>query len=91
MIDTSCSTENLYTSLEVRQIFNSYVQAKQLVNANDQQYINIAEDDALLRAVYSKGRNTPDFMKRDDAMKKIEQNMQRWFEMKTEGNEPVRK
>ena len=58
---------------------------------NDQHYINIAEDDALFRAVSMKGEDTPDFMKRDDAMKKIQQNMQRWYEVRSEGNDPVRK
>lgn len=75
----------------MRQIFNSYVHTKQLVNANDQQYVNVADDDALIRAVSVKGEDTPDFMKRDDAVRRLQKNMQSWYELKTEGSDPIRK
>ncbi|KAI0084693.1 eukaryotic translation initiation factor SUI1 family protein [Irpex rosettiformis] len=84
-------TQDLYTLADVRQILNSYIEAKQLINAHDQQYVNVVEDDALLRAISIKGQDMPDFMKRDDVIKKIQRNMQSWYEIKTEGNEPVRK
>ncbi|KAI0694966.1 eukaryotic translation initiation factor SUI1 family protein [Cytidiella melzeri] len=82
-------TEELYAAADVREIFNSYVSTKQLINANEQQYINITEDEALARAVSIKGQTLPEFMKRDDAMSKIQQNMQNWYEVRTEGGPPV--
>ena len=66
--------------------------ARGLVNANDQQYINVSADDALARAVSVKsGGETPEFMKRDTVLKTVRANMQAWHEIGGEGREPVRR
>ena len=44
-----------------------YIEAKNLVNANDQQYINIGEDEALSAAVWVKNEEPVEFMKRQEA------------------------
>lgn len=84
-------TSELYTIADIKDIFNTYVAAKQLVNPHEQQYINIADDDALARAVSTKSGPTPEFLKRDDALRMIRDHMQAWYELATENIEPIRK
>ncbi|KAI0077630.1 eukaryotic translation initiation factor SUI1 family protein [Panus rudis PR-1116 ss-1] len=84
-------TSKLYTLPEIRQLFLDYVAAKQLVNPHEQQYVNVAEDEHLYQAVSFKNEDTPEFLKRDDALKRIRDNMQSWHEMKVEGSDPIRK
>ena len=76
---------------EIKDIFNSYVAAKNLVNAQVQQYINVGEDEILAQAVYVKNEENPEFMKREDALRRIRNNMQVWHEIKTEGGDPIAK
>ena len=84
-------TSTLLTIPQIREVFLKYVAAKGLVNANDQSYINISEDNALSAAVSVKNEETPEFIKRDDALNRIRANMQEWYEMRTEGGETLRK
>lgn len=72
-------------------MFNSYVAAKNLVNAQVQQYINVGEDEMVAQAVYVKNEENPEFMKREDALRRIRNNMQVWHEIKTEGGDPITK
>ncbi|KAF7791573.1 hypothetical protein EIP86_002589 [Pleurotus ostreatoroseus] len=85
------STSTLLTVSQIREVFLKYVATKNLVNANDQSYINISEDVALSAAVLVKNEETPEFMKRDDTLNRIRANMQEWYEMRTEGGETLRK
>ena len=87
----SRSTSELYTVTDIKNVFNEYVSSRNLINANDQQYINVGSDDALARAVSIKGEETPEFMKRDDVLKRIRANMQTWHEIRAEGRDVVRK
>ncbi|KAI0656239.1 eukaryotic translation initiation factor SUI1 family protein [Cubamyces menziesii] len=84
-------TSELYTVTDIKNVFNEYVSSRNLINANDQQYINVGSDDALARAVSIKGEETPEFMKRDDVLKRIRANMQTWHEIRAEGRDVVRK
>ena len=62
------------------------------MNAHEQQYINVGVDDALARAVSIKGEeDTPEFMKRDEVLRRVRVNMQAWHEIGGEGCEQVRK
>ena len=61
------------------------------MNTNDQQYINVGADDHLSRAVSVKSEDTPDFMKRDEVLKRVRANMQTWHEISGEDRETVRK
>lgn len=84
------STSGRYTITDIKDIFNTYVTSKQLINAHEQQYINVGRDDALAQAVHIKGKDTPEFMKREDALQRIRQNMQTWHEIRTaEGSDPI--
>lgn len=65
--------------------------SKGLVNPRDQQYINVGEDPPLLEAIAVKNEDSPDFMKRDDILKRIRANMQSWHEVGLEGGDTVRK
>ena len=70
---------------------NAYIISRNLINANDQQYINVGADDMLAGAVANKGKDTPEFMKRDEVLKRVRANMQTWHEIRVEGREPARK
>lgn len=85
------STSRLLTISEIREVFLKYVATKNIVNTNDQSYINISEDAALCAAVFVKNEETPEFIKRDDVLNRIRTNMQEWYEMRTEGGETLRK
>jgi translation initiation factor 2D len=61
------------------------------VNAQVQQYINVDEDEMLAQAVYMKNEENPEFMKREDALRRIRDNMQIWHEIKTERSDAVTK
>ncbi|KAH9887063.1 eukaryotic translation initiation factor SUI1 family protein [Cubamyces lactineus] len=90
-VAASKDTSDLYTITDIRNIVNEYVSSRNLINANDQQYINVGSDDALARAVSVKGEETPEFMKRDDVLKRIRAHMQTWHEIRAEGRDLVRK
>lgn len=68
-----------------------YISSRHLVNANDQQYINVGSDEALAGAVSTKGKDTPEFMKRDEVLKLVRAHMQAWHQITVEGRDVVRK
>lgn len=68
-----------------------FVSSRGLINANDQQYINVGSDEALAGAVSVKDTDTPEFMKRDEVLKLIRAHMDAWHEITAEGREVVRK
>ncbi|KAI0696389.1 eukaryotic translation initiation factor SUI1 family protein [Cerioporus squamosus] len=84
-------TSDMYTIADIKTIVNGYVTARGLINANDQQYINVGTDQALATAVSVKGEDTPDFMKREEVLKRVRAHMQTWHEIRVEGRDAVRK
>lgn len=97
----------LYTLPEIKTLLNTYIASKNLVNQNDQAYINL--DDLLYSCVSSKtkGSSKPSkagggggeeeaapmmkFMKRDELTGRVTEKMQSWYEVRVEGREVVRK
>ncbi|KAI8968732.1 eukaryotic translation initiation factor SUI1 family protein [Trametes punicea] len=84
-------TSDLYTIADVRNIVNDYISSRNLINTNDQQYINISTDQAFANAVSVKGEETPEFMKRDEVLRRVRAHMQTWHEIRAEGRDVVRK
>ena len=62
-----------------------------MINAREQQYINIGEDSGLSSAVSIKNEDTPEFLKREETLKRIRDNMQPWHEVRAEGQDPVKR
>ena len=81
----------MFAIAEIKDVFNAYVSGKGLINPRDQQYINVSDDSALFEAISIKNEETPDFLKREDALRRIRENMQSWHEVRQEGSDPVRK
>lgn len=83
------SSQELYTLTEIRDTFNSYVSEKSLINAREQQYINVSEDDALSSATSIKNEERPEFLKREDALRRVRDNMQSWHRVRVEGEDVI--
>lgn len=94
------NTAALYSFTEVKDLVNSYVNSKSLVNAHNQAYINLDQPLAtcLSAKLAGKSRNksaesesTAEFVKRDELTKKILQKMQPWNEVRVGHGDLVRK
>lgn len=89
------SPGDFFTQVEIRSIVNGYVATKQLLNPQDQAYVNVTEDSTLfdalsdLRASERKQLQEAGFLRRNQVVDKIVGNMQPWFEISGEGREPV--
>ena len=81
--------------MEIRSIVNGYVTAKQILNPNDQAYVNVTEDsilfDALsdLKASERKELQETGFLRRNEVADKIIKNMQPWYEIAGEGKDSI--
>ncbi|KAI0830089.1 eukaryotic translation initiation factor SUI1 family protein [Trametes gibbosa] len=84
-------TSELYSIADIKTMLNDYISSRRLINANDQQYINVGSDQALAGAVSVKGEETPEFMKRDELLKRVRAHMQTWHEVSADGKDVVRK
>jgi len=84
-------TSELYTLPEIKSIFNAYITSKNLINAQDPQYLNVNADPALHSSIVKKNEDVIEFMRRDEAFARIKDGMQSWHEISTERGEPVRK
>ncbi|EIW56725.1 eukaryotic translation initiation factor SUI1 family protein [Trametes versicolor FP-101664 SS1] len=84
-------TSGFYSINDIKTIVTDYISSRRLVNANDQQYINVGSDEALAGAVSTKGKDTPEFMKRDEVLKLVRAHMQAWHQITAEGRDIVRK
>ncbi|KAL1937903.1 hypothetical protein VTO73DRAFT_12653 [Trametes versicolor] len=84
-------TSGFYSINDIKTIVTDYISSRRLVNANDQQYINVGSDEALAGAVSTKGKDTPEFMKRDEVLKLVRAHMQAWHQITAEGRDVVRK
>ncbi|KAF7980439.1 hypothetical protein HWV62_38284 [Athelia sp. TMB] len=84
------STSTLYTMPELKGLINGYIASHNLVNPNDQAYINI---DALLRSTIASKNSTEEleFMKRDELTRRLVDKLQPWHEINIEGKEPITK
>ncbi|KAI6118492.1 hypothetical protein EDD16DRAFT_1480968 [Pisolithus croceorrhizus] len=81
----------LYTYAELKATVIKYITARQLVNAHDQSYVNVSQDEVLLNIVA--GKNDSDesleFLKREEVVQKLSEKMQNWYEIRAEGREPL--
>ena len=83
--------------MEIKALLNTYIASKNLVNQNDQAYINL--DELLYSCVSSKNKGRKaggeeeapmmKFMKRDELTKKVTEKMQSWHEIRVDGRETV--
>ncbi|KAF5359004.1 hypothetical protein D9758_004879 [Tetrapyrgos nigripes] len=97
------SASNLYSLPEIQALINSYITSQDLVNKHEPAYINL--DVALVSCLSSKQGKSKgkdkgpssstaeetEFMRRDELGKKIVDKMQRWYQIRAEGKEPVTK
>jgi translation initiation factor 2D len=87
---------------EIKSLLNSYIASKNLVNPNVQAYINL--DPLLSEFINAEGqqkkkRNSmleepnllKEYMKREELLKKVVENMQDWYEITREGGEVSQK
>ncbi|KAJ2921757.1 hypothetical protein H1R20_g15343, partial [Candolleomyces eurysporus] len=91
----------LYTPTEIRSLVFDYVTAQDLINKRDKSYINLDElFNACLAAKSGgkskgKGQETgselPEFIKRDDLVKRVMAKMQAWYEIRAPGKDPAPK
>ncbi|KAH9915323.1 uncharacterized protein B0H18DRAFT_886092 [Fomitopsis serialis] len=84
-------TSELFTLPDLKTILNSYISAKSLVNAQEQAFINVGQDSALLAAVTSKNELGVEFLKRDEVLTRLKDRMQGWYELRVEGRDVLRK
>ncbi|KAH9856271.1 eukaryotic translation initiation factor SUI1 family protein [Lenzites betulinus] len=82
-------TSELYSIADIKTTLNDYISSRGLINANDQQYINVGSDQAFAIAVSVKGEDTPEFMKRDEVLRRVRAHMQSWHEITAEGGQEV--
>lgn len=88
--DAGKETSALYSLPEIKAILNAYIAAKSLVNAHHQQFINI---DDKLHSIFSgkTAGDVPEFLKREDVLKRLVEKMQPWHRVEIEGKDPVTK
>ncbi|TFK97828.1 hypothetical protein BDV98DRAFT_513248 [Pterulicium gracile] len=79
-----------YTLPEIKAHIMSYIDAKNLVNANERGWVNVGED-AVLCAALGGGNTIPEFMKREEVITKVVGRMAGLWEMVSgvEGRERV--
>ncbi|EJD04970.1 uncharacterized protein FOMMEDRAFT_120229 [Fomitiporia mediterranea MF3/22] len=83
-------TKALYTLPQIKETINLYVSTNSLVNANQQQFVNV--DDLLQDVLSSKGGGeVPEFMKREELARRLSEKMQAWYRVEVDGKEPVLK
>jgi len=81
--------------VEIKSIVNGYVTAKQILNQQNQAYVNVTEDSILLDALSDlkagerKQLQEAVSLRRDQVIDRIIGNMQPWHEINGEGREPV--
>ena len=75
---------------ELKDLINGYIASHNLVNPNDQAYINI---DTLLKSTIASKNSTEEleFMKRDQLTRRLIDKLQPWHEINIEGKEPITK
>ncbi|KAI5985001.1 heterokaryon incompatibility protein-domain-containing protein [Pisolithus marmoratus] len=81
----------LYTYADLKAAVIKYVTTRQLVNAHDQAYINVGQDEVLLSTVAGKNESGDSLkiLKREEVVHRLSEKMQNWYEIRTEGQEPL--
>lgn len=81
----------MYTLPEIKTILNSYIASKNLINAQEQQYVNVRDDPALLSAITNKNEIGVEFLKREEVLSRLKERMQCWYEIRVEGKDVIKK
>ncbi|KAI5999980.1 hypothetical protein EDD15DRAFT_2235943 [Pisolithus albus] len=81
----------LYTYSELKATVIKYITARQLVNAHDQSYVNVSQDEVLHDIVAGKNESdeSVEFLKREEVVQRLSKRMQNWYEIRAEGREPL--
>jgi translation initiation factor 2D len=77
----------MYTAIELRMLLAEYIQAKNLVNPQDQAYVNAREDNVLVTAI--RLDQNQEFVKRDQLLSQLQNQMQAWHEVDVPGKDPI--
>jgi len=83
----------MYTYADIKTALNKYVADRKLVNAHDQSYINVGEDELLQTTLSGKSDSagSSEFLKREHVIERLSEKMQNWYEVRAEGHDPVLK
>ena len=70
-----------------------HITAHQLINVHDQSFVNVNQDDLLLGTVARKNESheSLEFLKREEVIQRLCENMQSWYEIRAVDKEPVLK
>ncbi|KAG8924071.1 hypothetical protein FRC02_010668 [Tulasnella sp. 418] len=77
-------TTDLYTPQELRALVSSYISEHSLVHPTEPQYIIL---DDLLKNVFRKKNENVEFLKRDEVIARLFEQMQSWFSVQREGDQ----
>jgi translation initiation factor 2D len=90
-----------YSPTEVRDLINTYITSKSLVNAHNQAYINLDQALVICLSAKSAGKSKDkgtesepsgmEFVKREELTKKILEKMQPWHEIRPGQGDIVRR
>jgi len=82
------SPKDLYSAADLRTLINDYATSRSLANECEQQYIH--PDELLLSVLAApKSNETIQYIKRDEAVKRLSDRMQNWHEVVVDGKDPV--
>ena len=82
------SPKDLYLLTDLRKIIDEYTASRSLANTREQQYIH--PDELLLSMLVApKSGETIQYLKRDEAVKRVSERMQSWHEVVVDGKDPV--
>ncbi|EGN94711.1 hypothetical protein SERLA73DRAFT_77454 [Serpula lacrymans var. lacrymans S7.3] len=79
----------LYTLPDIKSAINKHAADASLIKQNDQQLIRL--DELLNSVLSSKSDELPQFMKREELVKRLSDKMQSWYEITADGKDPVLK
>ncbi|KZV88547.1 hypothetical protein EXIGLDRAFT_651009 [Exidia glandulosa HHB12029] len=76
--DAGADTTATYTAVELRTVFNAYIVSKKLQNAHEPQYVDVPESSPLHSALDNKKEPVGEHCRRDEALRRLQDNMQSW-------------
>ncbi|KAI6019276.1 hypothetical protein BKA83DRAFT_4303738 [Pisolithus microcarpus] len=90
-LDGGFDSSALYTYAELKATVVKYITARQLVNAHDQSYVNVSQDEVLHNIVVRKNESDEslEFLKREEVVQRLSEKMQNWYEIRAEGRESL--
>lgn len=68
----------MYTAVELRTTFNTYITNKKLQNAHEPAFINVPDGSPLHNALDNKKEPVGEHVRRDEAFRRLQDNMQAW-------------